>query len=332
MTNYIQPLLPSGVKDILPVEAKELKLIKKKLAKQYESAGYREVFTPAFEYLDVLSLQAGERIKKEMFKFFDDRGELLALRPDMTTSIARLVSQKLKDTALPLRLFYQANVFRQQKPLQGQPREFWQSGIELIGGGQIESDAQIVKLLVDSLKGLGLTGFKVGLSNIAFIKSFLEGSFAEAEQIKQFLSQKNLVAVDNILSTAGTAISKKLKEVINLKGLDALAKAKKLSPNKQSDKALDELMRLADLISKQGYEQYVTYDFSLVPDFDYYTGLVFEVYVENLGAPVASGGRYDNLLSAFGWQAPAAGFAFGLERLHEVLVRQKKISGRFKDA
>ena len=122
----VNPILPSGVKDILPVEAKELKAIKKRLAKVYESYGYGEVFTPAFEYFDVLSLQAGERIKKEMFKFFDDRGELLALRPDMTTSIARLVSQKLSTQKLPLRLFYQANVFRQQKPLQGQPREIWQ--------------------------------------------------------------------------------------------------------------------------------------------------------------------------------------------------------------
>lgn len=324
--NLISPTLPSGVKDILPVEAGELKLIKKRLAKAYEARGYMEVFTPAFEYLDVLSLQSGKRIQKEMFKFFDDRGDLLALRPDMTTSIARLVSQKLREQRLPLRLYYQANVFRQQKPLQGQPREFWQSGIELIGGSKVASDAEIITLLIEALSALKLKGFKIGLGNIAFVKSLLDGLDSNRDELKKYLSQKNLVAADAVLTPSKASAAKKLKLILGLRGDAALGQAKKLSLNKKEKQALDELSQLAAILKKQGLSQYITYDFSLVPDFDYYTGLVFEVYAEGIGLPVASGGRYDNLLSAFGWSKGAAGFAFGLERLHEVLVREKKIN------
>ncbi len=320
----INTYLPSGVKDILPIEARELKLIKKRLAKAYETAGYDEVFTPAFEYLDVLSLQAGERIKKEMFKFFDDRGDLLALRPDMTTSIARLASQRLRDEELPLRLYYQANVFRQQKPLQGQPREFWQSGIELIGGKQKTVDAEIVMLVIDSLKGLGLKNFKVGLSNIAFVKSFLD-KLSDTDQLKEYLSKKDLVAVEAILSSSKSTIAANLRKAILLRGEKALMEAKKLTSNDKSISALNELIEIAKTLKKQGYDQYITYDFGLMPDFDYYTGLVFEVYVDGLGATLASGGRYDNLLSAFGWQMAAAGFAFSLERLHLALVKQGRL-------
>jgi len=329
-STIIAPALPSGVKDILPVEAKELKAIKKRLAKVYESYGYEEVFTPAFEYLDVLSLQAGERIKKEMFKFLDDRGEMLALRPDMTTSIARLVSQKkLSAENALLRLFYQANVFRQQKPLQGQPREFWQSGIELIGGNQKASDAEIIMLLVDSLKGLGLTNFKIGLGSVAFLKAFLD-SLPEAADLKTNLSQKNLVAVEEILSASKSKAAKNLKETIKLRGWQALSEAAKLSPSKEATSALANLKEVAKLLKKQGYDKYLTFDFSLFPDFDYYTGLVFEAYVENFGVSVASGGRYDNLLSAFGLSRPAAGFAFSLERLHLATVRDKKAPAKNK--
>lgn len=324
-SNYIQPLLPSGVKDILPVEAAELNFIKKRLAKSYESWGFEEVFTPAFEYFDVLSLQAGERIKKEMFKFLDDRGDLLALRPDMTISIARLVSQKFKDANLPLRLYYQATVFRQQKPFQGQPREFWQSGVELIGAGKVATDAEIIMLLIDSLKALGLSDFKVSLSNIAFVKSFLDILANDAPDLKKYLSAKNLVSVNEVLAGLKSTAAKNLQKIINLRGSQALIKAQKLATDNNAKAALKQLTQLAQLLQKRGYDQYVTYDFSLMPDFDYYTGAVFEAYVEGLGAPIASGGRYDNLLSVFGNQNTAAGFAFGLERLHLAMVNQGEI-------
>lgn len=325
--NLINPALPPGVKDILPVEARELKLIKKKLAKVYEAWGYDEVFTPAFEYLDVLSLQSGKRIQKEMFKFFDDRGDLLALRPDMTTSIARLVSQKLNQQILPLRLYYQANVFRQQKPLQGQPREFWQSGIELIGGSKLAADAEIITVLIEALSAVKLRKFKIGIGNIAFVKTLLDGLGSKnSQKLKQYLSRKDLVAVDDILTSSKASAAKKLKLILSLKGDKALAQAKKLSLNEKEKRALAELSQLDAILKNKGQDECITYDFSLVPDFDYYSGLVFEVYAEGIGLPVASGGRYDNLLLAFGWEKEAAGFAFSLERLHEVLVRERKIN------
>ncbi|KKM15273.1 hypothetical protein LCGC14_1697730 [marine sediment metagenome] len=320
--NLINPFLPSGVKDILPAEAKELKYIKRKLAKSYELWGYDEVYTPVFEYLDVSGLQTGERIKKEMFKFLDDNGDLLALRPDMTTSIARLVSQKLTEKPKPLRLYYQANVFRQQKPLQGQPREFWQSGIELIGGDTIASDGEIIMLLVDTLKSFNLKNFKIGLSNISFIKALLDDLGERGQRLKKYLAKGDFVAVDEILGRTKGKNAKNLKQLLSLRGPKALSAAKKMSFSKKAKNALDQLSKLAALLSKLGYDENVTYDFSLIPDFDYYTGVVFEAYAEGVGAPLASGGRYDNLLSKLGKPFKAAGFAIGLERLHLAMVNQ----------
>ncbi len=321
----INPVLPPGVKDILAVEAKELKSIKKRLAKVYESWGYEEVFTPAFEYFDVLSLQAGERIKKEMFKFFDDRGDLLALRPDMTISIARLVSQKVSEESLPLRLYYQSNVFRQQKPLQGQPREFWQSGVELIGGKQTAVDAELIMMLIETLKALNLDNFKIGLGSVGFVKALLSAFNKDGSKLKTYLAQKNLVAVNKMLASNRSAAAKNLKKVLSLRGDKALLQAKKLSLNKKASQELASLNKVANLLKKMGYDKYITYDFSLVPDFEYYTGLVFEVYVEGVGLEVASGGRYDNLLSNLGRPFNAAGFAIGLERLHMAIVNQGQV-------
>ena len=320
--NPINPFLPSGVKDVLPIEAKELRYIRRKLSKSYELWGYDEVLTPVFEYLDISALQTGERIKKEIFKFLDDNGDLLALRPDMTTSIARLVSQKLSEKPKPQRLYYQANVFRQQKPLQGQPREFWQSGIELIGGKVTATDAEIIMLLVDSLKSLNIGNFKVGLSDISFIKALLDDIGTQGEKLRKYLALRDFVAVNEILDKTKGATANNLKELLEIRGPKALSVAKKMKLGKKAKDALAELVKVAALLSKLGYEDNVTYDFSLIPDFDYYTGIVFEAYVDGVGAPIASGGRYDNLLSKLGKSFKAAGFAIGLERLHMAMVNQ----------
>ena len=178
-------------------------------------------------------------------------------------------------------------------------------------------------MLIQALKGLKLSGFKVGLGNIAFVKSLLEGLGNEGSELKKYLSQKNMVAADGILSSSKASAAKKLKRILGLRGEAALKEVRKIALNEKERKALEELSYVVNQLKKLGLGEYLfTYDFSLVPDFDYYTGMVFEVYIEGIGLPVASGGRYDNLLASFGFSNPAAGFAFSLERLHEAIVRQ----------
>ncbi len=328
MKETLSYFVPPGVRDILPVETAEVRSIEENLRETFKKWGYEEIITPTFEYLDALLVEAGEMVRRETIKFFDTDGKLLALRPEMTTPIARVVAQRFRKKIPPFRLYYLTNVFREEPPQRGQQREFFQAGAELIGGSGSVADAEVIALMVEGLRNLGLKKFKAGISQIEIIRGLIESAnfpIETQEEIKKALSQKDLVGLSKLVKESPISESKfPLMEVLSLRGgQEILQKASVYLKNEESRRAIDNLAGVYQLLKSYELTDFINFDLGVVRNFDYYTGIIFEVCAEGLGFPIGGGGRYDHLLSEFGWDMPAAGFAIGIERTHIALAEQK---------
>jgi ATP phosphoribosyltransferase regulatory subunit len=322
------PQTPYGTRDFLPKEAKRKRIAENALAGLFARWGYDEVVTPTFEYLETLTLGTDDRLAQSLFKFFDKNNRILALRPDMTTPMARVAATRLKESAPPLRLFYLTNVFRHEQAQAGRQCEFYQAGVELLGAAGPAADAEVVALAVESLLEAGLTNFQVGLGQVEFINGIMAESEltpAEQQQVKHAMVSRDLVGLGEILTTSCLSAEAQglIREIPLLHGGDKIVSdAYRLVKNDASRKALDNLADIRRLLISYGVERYVNFDLGLIRDFDYYTGMVFEAYTPGLGFPLCGGGRYDNMVASFGTDCPATGFALGIERLLIALERQ----------
>ena len=315
------PEIPYGTRDFLPVEAARKRALENRLAKLFAAWGYEEVVTPVMEYLDTLLLGSGSSMEDHMFKFFGRNNRTLALRHEMTTPIARLASGRLHDAPLPLKLSYISSVYRYEQAQIGRKCEFYQAGVELLGSGSVTADAEIIALAVESLLSAGLDNFRLCLGHVDFIGGLLEEyglSTSQRKKIQTAIENKNLVRLQNLVDEIklNPHQGRTLSEIAQLYGQDdILTKARSLAVNSRSQAALDNLTQINELLQHYGARKYVAFDLGLIRDFQYYTGMVFEVYVPTLGFPVCGGGRYDNLLSDFRQDYAATGFALGIERV-----------------
>ncbi|MDT8900195.1 ATP phosphoribosyltransferase regulatory subunit [Anaeroselena agilis] len=322
------PQIPYGTKDFLPRDARRKRAAENALASLFARWGYDEVVTPTFEYLETLTVGVSGDLVQSLFKFFDRNNAILALRPDMTTPIARVAATRFRESVPPLRLFYLTNVFRQEQAQAGRQCEFYQAGVELLGAGGPAADAEVVALAVTALLETGLTNFQVGLGQVQFLNGVMAESgltAGEQQRVKQFLVSRDLVGLGEILagSSLSAAAQKLIREIPLLHGNDkVVSEAYRLVGNDVSRAALDNLADIRRLLAGYGVERYVTFDLGLIRDLDYYTGMVFEGYTPGLGFPLCGGGRYDNMVAAFGVDCPATGFAMGIERILLALERQ----------
>jgi ATP phosphoribosyltransferase regulatory subunit len=322
------PQLPYGTRDFLPKEAKQKRVIENALAGLFARWGYDEVVTPTFEYLETLALGTGGELAQSMFKFFDKNNCILALRPDMTTPIARVAATRLRESSPPLRLFYLTNVFRHEQAQAGRQCEFYQAGVELLGAPGPEADAEVVALAVEAMREAGLSQFQIGLGQVDFINGIMaESELTPAEQnrVKHCMVTRDLVGLGEILATSRLSADTQrfIREIPLLHGGDnILSDAYRLVKNDVSRAALDNLADIRRLLVSYGADGYVNFDLGLIRDFDYYTGMVFEGYTPGLGFPLCGGGRYDNMVASFGIDCPATGFALGIERVLLALERQ----------
>ncbi len=322
------PTIPEGLRDILPAEAKARRELEARLRRAFEARGFGEVICPTFEFYDLLSIEAGPAVKRDMVRFMGADGRLLALRPEMTTTIAREAAQRLNPAAGPRLLYYIANVFREDFSKQGRVREFWQAGVELIGGaGVVDDDVAVVALFIEALQAAGLAEFQIGLGQTAF----LDGAFkalplAEGgrARLRAALARRSLVdyraAVEAQKLDAKT-VAKLLAAPALRGGADVIEAAQELVIGEEAAAALARLEEVYSGLKSAGLTERVLFDLGLWRGFDYYTGVIFEAYAPGLGVPVGAGGRYDELLAEFGAPAPAAGFAVGLERLQLALTK-----------
>ncbi len=315
---------PLGMRDTLPRLYETKAAARDKISTEIKKWGYQFIETPALEYYETVG-EASAILDQQLFKLLDQQGHTLVLRPDMTAPIARAAASKILKEQVPLRLAYSANVYRAQQREGGRPAEFEQIGIECIGNGSISADAEMITLMADVLLAAGLKDFKISIGHIGFLQElFLSilGNEERASVLRKFLYEKNYVGYrEHVKSLPLSSIDKqRLIAFISLRGgEDTISRALELLENSVGQETLTELKELAQQLKAYGVEEYVSFDLTLVSHMSYYTGTLFEVYAGEVGSPIGNGGRYDNLLAKFGWNAPATGFAIRMDRLVEAV-------------
>ncbi|WP_433744550.1 ATP phosphoribosyltransferase regulatory subunit [Falsibacillus pallidus] len=313
---------PLGMRDTFPAIYETKRNIKEKIHHTLETWGYRYIETPTLEFYETVGA-ASATLDQQLFKLLDQQGHTLVLRPDMTAPIARVAVSKLLKEQIPLRLAYSANVYRAQQNEGGRPAEFEQAGIELIGDPTISADAEAIALMVSVLKNAGLKEFQISVGHIGFVEKLFTqilGTASRAEELGRFLYEKNFVGYRSHVNSLGlSSIDKeRLLKFLKMRGTDEiLEEAFGLIENDQGKKALKEIEELWKLLEEYDVEKYVKLDLSLVSHMSYYTGILFEVYADNVGAPIGNGGRYDSLLGKFGRTTAATGFGIRLDYMIE---------------
>jgi ATP phosphoribosyltransferase regulatory subunit len=327
MENSGTVLMPGGVRDLLPGEARRKRHLEDKLLRLFSSWGYQEVVTPTFEYYEVLAPALGDMLHNQLYRFIDDRGQIMVLRPDMTTPIARLVSTRLQDQEFPQRFCYLANVYRRESHA-GRQREYYQTGVELVGAAGPDADAEVISLAAEALKLAGVEDFRITVGHVDVLAGVLKGagfSAAEQEQAKIALSKKDLVTWEGLVAGAQLSGDKK-KAVAALPylhgGLEVFGQLEGLIQDEPAKRGLASLRRVWKILSDHGFCEQVNIDPTLLRVLGYYKGLVFECYAEGVGYPLCGGGRYDELLAKFGYPCPATGFALTMDRVLDALEKQ----------
>lgn len=324
----MKPVTPRGFRDVLLTEAAERRAVVRGVGEVFEAWGYGFVETPVVEEYATLEAGAGGSLEGTAFRLFDVDGSLLALRPEMTVPIARVVASRLVGQPGPHRLCYVADVFREKESLRGEARQFAQAGVELVGASGPAADAEVVAVLVEALEAAGLPSFTVGIGTVAVLRALLAGSgLDEAWQagVMRAAHERNLVETDRLAGDASLdpAVADALRAVPRLHGgAEAIERCRRYAAACGCAGAVDELAETWRLLEAAGVAERVRVDFGILRSFDYYTGMILEVYAPGLGLPLGGGGRYDGVLAAFGAPAPAAGFALSVERVQIALAEQ----------
>ena len=290
----------------------------------FDAAGYGEVSTPALEYESTLA-RGDTRGAPPAYRLFDEQGEMLVLRSDMTVPIARLVATRYPTAEPPLRLCYFAHAYRGVRPQRGQPREFLQAGIELIGAPAPDGTVEALTLLCDVLDAVGLADYRIGLGDAGLFRALLDGVGIASdpparERILHQLVARDFVGLEREVAALGldAEAAELLVRVPQLRGgPDVLA-----ALDGRAGEAAEGLRGVHALLPPRVAER-VIFDLGLLGGLGYYTGAIFEVYDPALGVPIGGGGRYDDLLGRFGRPLPAVGFALTVERLHIALTGEE---------
>jgi ATP phosphoribosyltransferase regulatory subunit len=324
--------IPPGTRDVLPDEMRELRRLHLALIEVFESRGYGEVATPAIEYDEVLARGDG-RTAASAYRFFDERGDLLALRSDMTVPIARLVATRYADAEPPLRLCYLANAFRAVRPQRGQMREFTQAGVELIGAPAPQGTVEVVEVLEAALDAAGLDRAVIGLGDADLFRQLLAELGIEGEardSVLERLAMHDLVGLEAELSAVAGISDEQCDTCVALSqmrgGSEVLEQARGLG-GAAVERATARLQETFEALGERGVADRVQIDLGLLRDLGYYSGAILEVYDPALGHVLGGGGRYDGLLKRFGIDLPAAGFALYLERVHVAQMEEESRRG-----
>lgn len=351
--NYVTPV---GFRDVVSEEALVRENLISRVRSCFAARGYLPVETPTLEVLDVM--EAGGHVPEAPFKFFDSHGDLLAMRPDVTMQIARMCaarSDAMGGITKPLRLRYTQRVFR-EKTVEAAARELTQCGAECLGVSSIEADIELVSMLATTLEECGLTRFTIALGSAGVLRDLLKVSGAtdqwqaavlqayhtsnfvylsELVSAAEKVEPKNFKLADPALSNPGSVdlqVARAIFELSRLRGgKQALEDVRALLKPFGCESGIAELETVFEALVERGLGEKILIDFSVMSSFDYYTGLVFEAYAPGLGSPLGGGGRYDNLLAAYGAEkVPAAGFAFYLEQV--MAARQAAVQFALREA
>ncbi|HYZ17436.1 MAG TPA: ATP phosphoribosyltransferase regulatory subunit [Candidatus Acidoferrum sp.] len=318
--------LPAGVRDWLPHELARKREVEQQMRAVFGRWAYDEVQTPIVERFDVLERGLGEETTDLLFQFNDRRSTALALRPEMTTPIARLVSTRMRETPLPLRLAYIAPVFRYyEQPQEGRMRELTQAGTELIGAAGVDADAEALFMAIEALDEIGLRDARFDINDARIVDGILDGVGLTGEtacEAKALIKTRNIVALRKFEKPL------LIDFALRRGGHETIVAARAICRTPESLAGLHALDQLLHRAGALGYGERVSVDLALLRDLEYYTGFIFEGYVEEIGFSLCGGGRYDSLLPRFGYAVPAVGWTAGVERLLIALERRGKHAQR----
>lgn len=320
---------PEGVRDVYGKECARKLTIENKINNIFNLYGFHNVQIPTFEFFDIFNKERGSVPSKNLYKFFDREGNTLVLRPDLTPSIARIAAKNYMDVNVPIKLCYNANTYINNSELQGKLKEITQLGCELIGDDSVEADAEMVALVVNSLKSAGFDKFLVEIGQVDFYKGLLEECGFEddvEEELRVRIENKNFFGVEELLDSKD--ITSNVKDTfLKLPSLfgssDVLDKAKELATNEKSLKAIEKLEEVYSILVDYGVADYISFDLGMLSNFNYYTGIIFKAYTYGTGDAIVAGGRYDKLLSQFGKDSAAIGFAVYMDQLLMAMSSQK---------
>lgn len=338
---YYDKITPDGTRDLLFAECEQHSQVTKALKDLFVSQGYRRVMTPALEFYDVFGKAAKYLPKETMYKLTDSKGRLLVLCPDCTVPVARLTATRLKGMPLPLRLYYNHNIYRGFPERKSKSVEINQVGIELIGGSSWRSDLEVVELAARSLDKISGGKYRLELCHIGYFKAImgsLDTDEETKEEIRLLIEQKNYASLTDILGKAQE--NKAARALRKLPGLfggeEVFEKAYELFDENGAKESLDYLKEIYEYLCRLGLSDKVIIDLGLVNLAEYYTGIIFRGYFDGVGEQVLSGGRYDTLLGQFGENQGSIGFGINVdlasqmvktepEKVPEILVFAKDI-------
>lgn len=315
-----QVQIPEGTQDLLPAIAEEKRILEQEMLALFKEWGYQEIVTPTLEYFSTLSAGTGEGLQEKMYRLFDRRGKVLALRAEMTAPIARLVATKLHHV-IPAKLCYLANLFRYEDLQKGRYREFYQAGLEFIGGNEPAVDAEVLALAVNALKRAGLSSFTIHIGHMNFFQglcSEYQLERGEGIRFREALINRDFVTYQEEIQKSRITDAQK-ENLLLLPSLQEKGqvpkKAVHLATNLLSQEAVENIKEIIRYLSLMGVNQHCYVDLGIFRDLDYYSGMVFEAFAPDFGFHLCGGGRYDRLLAEFGPDIPACGFALGIDRL-----------------
>ncbi len=320
---------PKGTRDYLPSEVENYRYIEDKLRELFELWGYQEIRSPTIEFVEVLSTGIGSELIDSMFKFQDFDGKVVALRPEMTAPVARIVTTRMSSTPEPIRLFYVSNVFRYSQSYAERGREFRQAGVELVGYNTPEADGEILALLISSLKKIGLKEVRVDIGHASLLKDLIKATDLNKEEkeiLQNLLAYRDEARLEHFMkqNSLPSELREAFLQLSCCRRLDEVASvALGSSTCGKTEDYLRSLSKVKDVLADYGVKNSVFFDFSLTRKIEYYTGIVFEASVPNLGLPLGGGGRYDDFIEKFGKvELPATGFALEIEKCMHALTAQ----------
>ncbi|MEM3770030.1 MAG: histidine--tRNA ligase [Candidatus Bathyarchaeia archaeon] len=324
-----------GMRDFLPEEAKIMRLIEEKARKTAKLYGYKEIITPVVESYELVAAKAGEEVRARMYAFEDLGGRKVALRPEFTASVARLVATTMRNEPKPLRLFCIGSLYRYDEPQKGRFREFWQSNFELMGSEKPEADAEVLLLTNTLMRAVGLKNYAFKVGHVGVLRGILNSEGLEEEtqnRVMQLMDKKQYKEALGIVTEAGSSSKclKTLQRLVDLRGSNIASILEEMGTlvkdYGKASEAVENLGEIIKLIMESEKELEIILDAGFARGLEYYTGMIFEVYAPELDIALAGGGRYDKLVELFGGEpTPAVGVAHGIDRIMLAMQEQKTI-------
>ncbi len=319
--------IPPGTQILIGDAVRRRRAVERAIFAVFEGWSYQEIIPPMLDYLDVFVKGMGQELEDRIYRFIDREGNVLALRPEFTSLLAKTAATRLSQEREPIRLSYSGEVLRFETPKGGQQREFAQMGIEQYGVSSATADAEVLLVCMEALRSLGVSDFQINLGSVDFFGGIVDRiglPDSEIDRLKDLLNRKDQSGLERMLD--GLDMDERRKKILRAVphltgGRDTLDAARSLVRNDRSRKAIAHLESIYSVFEELDLAGRLTIDLGEIRGFDYYSGILFRAYVPGLGFEVALGGRYDHLLAQFGHDTPAVGFSFTLERLEQVVTR-----------